>query len=128
MKVFDKLTGRILESDVVLAADRLMDMKKTRSVWDVIAEMITIWEARNPKEWQSYLVHLDDIKKTRKDTKFASTYDKQHGGYLRYTVDFPQPLMNMIRSLYTSAELPMDKKFFRSFGRRFPRFQIAEKQ
>lgn len=128
MKVFDKLTGRVLDSDVVLAADRLMEMKKTRTVWEVIAEMITIWEARNPKSWQSYLVHLDDIKKTRKDKKYASTYDKTHGGYLRYTVDFPQPIMDMIRSIYNSGELPMDKKFFRLFGRKFPRFQIAEKQ
>ncbi len=129
MKVFDSVTNTLRNSSDVLAADRLISLKKKKgsTLWTVISEVLKIWAERNPKEWESYLVRISDIKHTRKDKKFGSTYDKISGGYLRYTLDIPQKVMLMIRSLYDHTELQMNRDFFIEFARRFPRLKIAEK-
>lgn len=114
------------KAEDVLAVDRLIKMKSTSDVWTVIAECIKIWSSKNPTKWNSYLIELDDVKKTRKD-KFASTTDKVTGGVLRYTVDLPQPIYLMIRMLYTDQELPMDTRFFHILAKKFPIFRVADK-
>ena len=128
MSLFVPTDAGLKRASDVLAADRLLNMKATHSMWEVIGEMIKIWSDKHPRKWQSYLYHLDDIKGTRKDKKFASTYDKVHGGYLRYTIDLPVPIYYMIRCVYNDEELPMDKAFFRKLGKKFPLFLIPEKQ
>lgn len=127
MKVIDNLTVR--ESTDVIAADKLIGLKKKSgdNPWPVIEEILTIWATKHPNEWQSFLVHIDNVRQTRKDKKFGSTYDKKHGGYLRYTLDIPQQVMLMIRTLYDHTELKMDRRFFIEFARRFPRLKVAEK-
>lgn len=111
------------------AVERLEKLKAKygANVWPVIEEVIRVWEKTNPKEWQSYLFYMDELRDTRKDKKYASTYDKVNGGYLRYTLDVPEKVMYMMRCLYTPEELPMDRKFFQAFARKFPRFRVAEK-
>lgn len=111
------------------AVARLEKLKETSGTnpWPVIEECLKVWESKAPKTYESYLIHLDNVKKTRKDSKFASTYDKQTGGYLRYTLDIPQDVMYMIRCLYTADELPMNKRFFESWAKKFPKMMIAEK-
>lgn len=101
--------------------------KSGSNPWPVIEACLRVWEETNPSEWQSYLIELEDLKKTRKDPKFASTYDKVHGGYLRYTLDLPQKVVFMLRQLYDPDELPMNRQFFLEFARRFPKFKVAQK-
>lgn len=111
------------------AVERLETLKAKHgaNVWPVIEEVIKVWEKTNPKEWQSYLFYIDELRHTRKDKKYASTKDPVHGGYLRYTLDIPEKVMYMLRCLYTPEELPMDRKFFLAFARKFPRFKVAER-
>lgn len=129
MKVYDRETDTIRESTDVMAVNRLYKLREKYkyNVWPVIDEILNIWHSKNPKQWDAYLVRIQDIKRTRKDKKFASTYDKVHGGYLRYTLDIPQKVISMIRFLYSPDELKMDRNFFIKFARRFPRMKIAEK-
>lgn len=129
MKVYDSFTGILRNSTDVIATDRLIELKKSSGTnpWPVISEILKIWADKSPKEWKSYLIRLQDIKRTRKDRKFASTYDKVNKGYLRYILDIPQKVISMIRCLYTADELPMNRKFFIEFARRFPRLKVAEK-
>ena len=84
-----------------------------------------MWESTNPGHWEAHLVGVYDLRATRKDSKFASTIDPNTGGILRYTLDIPEKVMYMIRMLYSVEELPMDRKFFLEFGRRFPNLKVA---
>jgi len=129
MKVYDPAFGTLRESADVLAADSLIELKKKSGTnpWPVIEKAIEIWASREPGTWKSYLVRLDNVRNTRKDKKFGSTYDKYYGGYLRYTLDIPEKVIYMLRVLYTPDELPMNKTFFNEWARRFPKMKIAEK-
>jgi len=82
---------------------------------------IKIWEEKRPQEWKAFLVQIGDIKKTRKN-KLASSESK--GG--RYLLDLPEKLMFMIRAIYSSEELSMNKEFMREFASRYPRFAVPE--
>jgi len=124
MDTYDSFSDRIVDSTASQAADRIIRTSKDKGVWEVIGEIIQVWLDVNPARWQSYLIYLKDIKKTRKD-KFAST--KEHGRYLRYLVDVPIEVTKMIRILYPPDKLKMDKKFWRTFAKKFKVFTIPEK-
>ena len=109
--------------------DRFMSLKRKSGSrpWSVIEECFRVWESKKPKEYQSHLIYLNDIRETRKDRKFASTKDKVTGGYLRYTLDIPSDVMKMIRAVYSVDELPMNREFFHEFAQKFPKYRVAEK-
>ena len=113
----------------VQAADRLLKLKKENKLWEVVEECFNIWASKHPDEWRSFLFHVKDVRDSRKVTKgFAGvTKDKEHGGYIEYTLDIPQDVIYMLRVVYTPDELPMDKKFFRQLARRFPKFRVSHK-
>jgi hypothetical protein len=128
MKFFNQF-GQPSNVNDVAAADALIRLKKKSgsNPWPVIEKCLEIWEKKHPQKYQSYVLYLDTIRETRKDKKFGSTTDAATGGILRYTIDFPVHVMQMIRVMYSPDELPMNKEFFDAFGKRFPKFRIAEK-
>lgn len=120
--------GKLRNAEDVIAADHLIKLKRDNSnnVWVVIDGIIKMWKKKNPNRWKSYLVNIKDLRDTRKN-EYGASEDKETGGYLRYTVDVPEQVVYMIRTLYTPNELPMSKEFWREFGRRYPAFRVAEK-
>lgn len=113
----------------VAAVDHLIRLKnKNTSPWPVIEEIIRVWTERNPKEWKAFLVDIDTMRETRKESKYASSYDKITGGILRYTLDIPEKVIYMIHALYSTSELDMNRDFFQEFARRFPKMTVAQKQ
>jgi len=120
------VNGRVVKADIVQAADRLIKLKKTANLWEVVGEVLEVWKKRNPKVWKAHVITVKDLRQTRKD-EYASTKDKETGGYLRYTVDVPEQVVMMLRMLYSAEELPMNKEFWREFAKRFPAFSVAEK-
>lgn len=126
--IYDKF-GRPIKIETIQAINRLETLKKKHGgdPWPVIEECFKIWIKSHPKHWNSYLYNLGNIKATRKDKKFASSYDRKTGGTLRYTLDIPQPVFYMISALYEPGELQMNRDFFIEFGKRFPQFKVAEK-
>lgn len=98
-------------------------------VWDVIEKVLEIWADSRPGEYRSYVIELDRIKNSRKVTKGFKgvSHDKGTGGDLRYLVDIPEWVYTAIRFLYSPEELQMDKKFFHTFTRKFPKFKVMEK-
>lgn len=111
------------------AVKRLEDLKvkSGSNPWPVIEECMSIWKSTNPLQWEAHLVEIKDVRETRKDSKFASTVDRETGGTLRYTLDIPQKVIYMIRMMYTAEELPMNREFFLQWARRFPQTKVAEK-
>lgn len=100
-------------------------MKMTHSVWDVIDEIINVHAKEHPEKWKAYVMQVEEARSSRKDSKFGSTGTK--GSNLRYTLDIPEKVLLMIRMLYNPDELPMDRKFFLKFAKRYPKFKVAEK-
>ena len=106
------------------AASRLIALKNKHGsdVWPVVEECLRIWASKKPKEYQSFLLDLKDVQETRRD-KFATSETEMY----RYTLDIPETVIFMLRKLYTTDEMPMDKEFFRKWARKFPKMKVAEK-
>lgn len=128
--IYDQFGIRRRVSDLN-AVERLFALKgkSSSNPWPVIEECVKIWEATNPTEYKSFLFELEDIKQTRRD-KFASSdpkKDTKYGGQFRYTLDIPEKVMYMLRCVYDTDELPMNREFFMAWSKRFPKMKVAEK-
>ena len=126
--IFDQF-GRKRNIQHLRAVERLEALKQKNGAnpWPVIEECFKIWQSTNPGHWDAHLVEVYDLRRTRKDSKFASTVDPVTGGTLRYTLDIPEKVMYMIRMLYSVEELPMNREFFLTFGKKFPYLKVADK-
>lgn len=130
------MTNNVLEDFVkfapakyVQAADKLLELKKQNKLWEVVEGCFNIWASKHPREWKSFLVHVEEVRETRKVTKGfrGVSKDKETGGYTEYLLDIPQDVVYMLRVIYSPDELPMDKKFFSQLARRFPKFRVSHK-
>jgi hypothetical protein len=109
----------------VSSADHLFQMKENNDVWAVIEEVVKIWAASRPNEYQSYVIDLTDTKELMYDKEFGLT--KERGSNLRRYLDIPDTVMKMIRIIYNNEELPMDKKFFHKWSKKFPKMTVVNK-
>ena len=115
----------------VSAADRLIELKNKKSPWEVIQEVVKLWMETNPTEYDSFVYTLDKTKRTRKITKAGGshfsglTYDRESGGHLQYKLDIPVKVVYLIRKLY--PDMPMDKAFYKKWGKVFPKMVVMEK-
>ena len=110
---------RLVKGKHVLFADKLLELRRYKGPWAVIDEIVKYWESHPQKTWRA---HLIELRETRKN-KFGS--NKGHD--LRYIVDVPEKIIYMIRAMYKSEELEMDKQFFRQFGKRYKQFLVPQK-
>ena len=130
--VYDKETGRFATSNLLGLVNALMKAKRKNDPWDVIDLCVRAFKDKFPRRYESYVIRLGAVrageKKTRVGTKEfrGVSRDKETGGYLAHTVDFPAWIMSLIRKVYSPTELIMDKDFFREFGKRHPEFRIME--
>lgn len=95
--------------------------------WPVIEELFRIFKTKRLAEYKSHVFYIEQTRGTRRGKFAASNPDPVHGGILRYTLDIPEFVMNGIRFVYSPEELPMNRKFFFEFAKRFPDCQVAEK-
>lgn len=109
----------------VAAADKLIKLKEENKVWESIELIVEIWQKSRPQEYKSYLVQLEDARENLHDKKHGKS--KRKGSNLRRTMDIPEMVISMIRKLYSPDELPMDKKFFIAWSRKFPGMMVSEK-
>jgi hypothetical protein len=111
----------------VSAADKLIELKKNKDVWEVIRAIVQMWQETNPKEYDSFIYTLEHTKQTRKVTKGfrGVSYDKETGGNLRYKLDIPVKVIYMIRRLY--PDMNLDKDFYNKWEKVFPKMVIMEK-
>lgn len=122
MKVYDAVSQRWVEGENALLADTLLDMKRKKPLWTVISYIVETWKKSNPSRYNSFLFNVKEKRQSRA-TKFGSNKNLT----LRYSLDIPVKVYQIIRVLYSTDELKTDKKFLREFARRFPEFRIAEK-
>lgn len=127
MYILDRFGRKIRLADI-RAVESLEKLKKKHgsNPWPAIEQCFKIWEDRNPTKWKAHLVHIDNIKETRSEKKFASHKNKETGAYVRYTLDIPDTVVKMIRMMYSVEELAMDRKFWLEFAKRFPRLKVAQ--
>lgn len=116
---------------VVQLADKLIEMKKNKSPWEMIKFIVQGWVATNPSAYKSFITDVEINKRSRKLTnvgnKQFSGVSRTKDGMLRYKMDIPETVIYMIRRLYSPEELPMNNKFYDKLGRMFPKFIISER-
>lgn len=117
--------GKVRSAADISFVDKVMAARKKGEVWDVISLLVNAWAEKTPEDFKAFKIHLQDLRETRTDKKFATTPDKQMER--RMIIAFPEQLMYMIRSVYKAEELNMDRTFYREFAKRFRLFQIPEK-
>jgi len=123
---------RKIRPKYVIVVNKLIELKNQKGPWVVIDEILKFWSEESPKEWKSVITTVKNRKQTRKVTNVGNkqfsgvSRDKVTGGLLRYQLDVPLKVVHMIRAIYKEEELPMDKKFFNKFAKRYPRFVISE--
>jgi hypothetical protein len=117
--------GKIRTSHDVSFAEKAIELKRNKDVWEVIDFLLKRWMSDSPDEVQAFKVHIDNTRDDQIDKKFGQTRDKTMDR--RLVVVFPYELQRMIRALYHADELKLDKQFFDEFARRFPAFRIPER-
>ena len=88
--------------------------KSGSNPWPVIDLLIKAWVDRAPDEVEAMHIVIQEYRQTLFDKKFGQTTGGRDFGR-RFVVDFPEKLLLMIRTVYSSQELPMDAVFFRKF-------------
>ncbi len=118
--------GKFRESGNVLLAEKVVKLRQKGDVWTVIDELVKLWVEIAPEDEAAMKVNVKEYRDNQLDKKFGQTL---HGKEQerRFVMAFPRSLYLMIRSQYKADEFPMDSKFFKEFGKRYPAFKIAEK-
>jgi hypothetical protein len=109
----------------VSSADHLFKMKEQNDVWQVIEEVVKVWAASRPNEYNSYVVDVSDTKELMYDKEFGQSKHKSE--HLRRYLDIPDTVMKMIRIIYNPDELPMNKAFFHKWAKKFPKMTVVNK-
>lgn len=118
--------GKLRQASDVQLADKALEMKKNKGLWDTLELLVNAWMKKTPEDFEGFKIQIDAYR----DGLFDSKYGQTAGGKdidRRFIMSFPKKLFFMIRSLYKAPELPMDRKFYAEFSRRFPFFKIPEK-
>lgn len=122
MKVYDALSNKLVEDKDIQLAEKLIHLKKTKDVWTVIRYIVDAWKKESPARWDSFLFSIKEKQKSR-----YNSYGSSKSKNLRYLIDMPTKVYQLIRVLYPVEELSMDKKFFREFAKRIKEFTVPEK-
>jgi hypothetical protein len=132
-QIFDSYDDlRYAPAKVVDMGTRLVELRKTKGMWEVIEEVMKMWSDTNPKEYKSYLIDLQETKETGNvysltGGKSISNVSKDlNGSLLRHRLDIPVKVVYLIRRLYSADECPMDAEFYDEWSRRFPKTVVSE--
>lgn len=96
--------------------------------------IVKMWIEKSPTKWQSYIIHLDSVKRDQKVKSGA--WGKHYRGWSRsdsvdrrMICDFPVWILMMIKKLYPDKyqEISTDSSFYDKFARKFPVFAVFEK-
>lgn len=112
----DEATGRVFPSQNIAYVDRLLELKKTKSPWEVVEVIVSKWRDSNPNEWDSFVIEAQEKRESREKESGASKTES-----LRSLLDIPAEILLTVRVLY-GDEIELDSLFFREFGKRFPMF------
>ncbi len=121
----------------VMAADRLIKAKEKAfegaskkvdsPVWEVLDEVIKVWEELRPGEYKSSIIDIDWTRGMLDDKEFGRAGDTKGTGDLRRTLDVPVFVELTMRRLFTTDELPFDKSWYKELWKRVPRFRVSQK-
>lgn len=125
-KIVVQENGKIRDVGDVELAEKLVEMRKNKDPWQVIDAMVKVWAKNSPDDVEAMRINVAQYKEGLDDSEFGQTKDGKDQER-RFQLAFPKNLMLMIRTIYKTEELPMDKKFFAEFGKRYPFFRVAEK-
>lgn len=118
--------GKIRKVADIEIAEKIIKDRKLKDYWNVIDSLVKLWAKNAPEDEEAMRINIEQYRESLRDKEFGQTLmgrDQER----RFTMAFPRSLMLMIRTQYKADELPMDKEFFKEFGKRYPAFKIAER-
>ena len=90
--------------------------------------VVSLFISRFPDKWESYVIYMDDTRKSTYNKYGAAKKSKTKGtGDMRRTLDIPLFVDRAMRMLYSADELPFDKGFYHEVWKRYPMFRVSEK-
>jgi hypothetical protein len=118
--------GRLLTSDKIELADRIMKLRANKDPWAVIDELVNYWVNSAPEQVEALKINISDVKELAIDKKYGVT---KGGANIerRFQLIFPLGLQSLIRGVYKNEEGPFDRDFYKKFAQRYPGFRVAEK-
>jgi len=124
--MFIEENGKLRKSEDVELVDKILDLRKKGDPWEVLDELIKAWIKKSPEEVEAVKIDLGDQREILTDKEFGTTaggkdFDR------RLVVLFPTTLQGWIRKVYSTDELPFDRKFFKKFSTRYPGFRVSNK-
>lgn len=129
----DVLTNKIRNARDLSFADEVFKAKR-QNPWRAIELIVEAWATKKPKQFAAYDKYIGDTRENLADKKYGLTKDSSRNGRVsdrghdrRLKLIMPVDVERMIRVVFNTQELVMDKEFFDEFARRFPFFKIPEK-
>jgi hypothetical protein len=124
-------SGNIRKSEDVQAVDMLLKLRETKPFWEVVEGVVSYWMKKDKSRWESYILHLDAVKKDQKQTRVGNSQwrgvSRADGIERSLVVDFPVWIDMCLRVLYKGDSVEFNQEFYREFAHRFPVFRIREK-
>lgn len=121
MIVVDKLTNKLIDSSKLQFVDKLERLRMAGKHWEAIDAIVDYWISRNPRKYKSFVIEIDQKRKTRLNKHGSNTAKS-----MRSLVDMPEDVYYLIRKLYNTEELEIDKEFMHTFYKRYPVFRVSE--
>ena len=124
MKVISN--DRIRNSEDIQLAEKIIELRKNKDPWIVINYLVEMWTRKYPEEVKEISEAIRNYRRSLNDPKFGQT--KSGSDFERRLItSFPQRLMLLIRSVYSSQELQFSSDFYRDFATRYKFFRIPDK-
>lgn len=124
--IFITEQGKIRKFEDIEAAEEIAKARAGKDPWIVIDKLLELWAKKSPDDVKAININVDEYRENQLDKKFGQTLGGKDFDR-RFTISFPQQLMLMIRSQYSTEELPFNSAFYKEFANRYPFFKIAEK-
>lgn len=121
MLVYDKLTNKLRPSKDIQFVDKLIGLRALGKHWEVIDEIVSHWQSKNPKKYRSFIIEMDQKRGTR-----ANKYGSNKNKSVRSLVDIPEDIYYLIRKVYTADEMTFDKDFVSGMYKRYPFMRASE--
>ena len=129
---YDAETNKTVRAGNLQFVNALMKAKRKKQPWEVVDLIVESFRKIKPERYKSYLIRMESVRAAQKKTWVGNkefrgvSRDKVNDALLAHTVDFPVWIMLLLRKVYDTKELIMDKEFYREFGERYPEYKVME--
>lgn len=118
----DPSTGKRIKLTDSHFADQVLKARE-KGPWEVMDLLIEHWASTNPGQYNSFIINVE-IEQGTRGTKYGQG---KRSSSLRFTLDIPERVILLFRTIYKPDEFFFDDNFKKKFWERYPQFRVAER-